>query len=239
MNDELVDAFPDPDLHPDGIIEPVGGTDPWYHFETTFTADDDMVTLLVSTMPAGVGGGDSTFIVDNISIDRASAGPVPLAGDADLDRDFDQLDLVKVQVAAKYLTVQPATWGEGDWNGAPDPGSSFDSPPAGDGFFNQLDIIAALSAGTYLTGPYAAVQAGGQAGDGQTPLIRASTARCGSTPAGTDLASVNIESASGFSGAPAENLGGTWTAAATAASSRPRSGRALGRLALAMLPSRA
>ncbi len=30
------------------------------------------------------------------------------------------------------------------------------SPPAGDGMFNQLDIVAAQQAATYLTGPYAA-----------------------------------------------------------------------------------
>ena len=42
------------------------------------------------------------------------------AGDADMDLKFDQLDVVQVQIAAKYLTGQPATWGEGDWNGAPD-----------------------------------------------------------------------------------------------------------------------
>ena len=41
------------------------------------------------------------------------------AGDADQDLDFDQLDLVKVQIAGKYLTGQAATWGDGDWNGAP------------------------------------------------------------------------------------------------------------------------
>ena len=35
------------------------------------------------------------------------------AGDADQDLDFDQLDLVQVQIAAKYLTGNAATWGEG------------------------------------------------------------------------------------------------------------------------------
>ena len=50
-------------------------------------------------------------------------------GDADMDLDFDQLDLVQVQIAAKYLTDQPATWGEGDWNGAP--GGSPGNPPPG------------------------------------------------------------------------------------------------------------
>ena len=80
------------------------------------------------------------------------------AGDADMDLDFDQLDLVKVQVAAKYLTGQAATWGEGDWNGAP--GGSPGNPPPGNGLFDQLDIISALSAGKYLTGPYAAITHG-------------------------------------------------------------------------------
>jgi hypothetical protein len=76
-----------------------------------------------------------------------------MPGDADMDLDFDQLDLVKVQVAAKYLTGLPATWGDGDWNGAP--GGKPGDPPPGDGLFNQLDIVGALGWGLYLTGPYA------------------------------------------------------------------------------------
>ena len=90
-------------------------------------------------------------------------------GDADQDLDFDQLDLVQVQVAAKYLTGQAATWGDGDWNGAP--GGSVGNPPAGDGKFDQLDIISALSAGKYLTGPYAAIATGGTASDAQTSIL--------------------------------------------------------------------
>ena len=76
------------------------------------------------------------------------------AGDADQDLDFDQLDLVRVLIAAKYLTGQPATWGEGDWNGAP--GGAPGNPPEGNALFDQWDIIAALSPGHYMTGPYAA-----------------------------------------------------------------------------------
>ena len=82
-------------------------------------------------------------------------GDMLQAGDADQDFDFDQLDLVKVQVAAKYLTAAAATWGDGDWNGAP--GGSPGSPPPVDGMFDQLDIIAALRAGNYLKGPYDAI----------------------------------------------------------------------------------
>ena len=52
------------------------------------------------------------------------------------------MDLVLVLQAAKYLTGEPTTWEQGDWNG--------------DGVFDQLDIVAALQTGNYLQGPYAA-----------------------------------------------------------------------------------
>ena len=81
--------------------------------------------------------------------------PMLQAGDADQDLDFDQFDLVRVQQAAKYVTGQSATWGEGDWNGAP--GGSPGEPPPGNGLFDQFDIIAAQQAGIYRMGPYAAL----------------------------------------------------------------------------------
>lgn len=103
--------------------------------------------------------------VEQLATDGAAAllgvtGPLLRAGDADQDFDFDQLDLVKVLAAGKYLTGQSATWGEGDWNGAP--GGTQGDPPAGNGRFDQVDIIAALAGNTYLNGPYAAVASGGQ-----------------------------------------------------------------------------
>ena len=134
-----------------------------------------------------------------------------LAGDADQDLDFDQLDLVQVQIAAKYLTGQPATWGEGDWDGAP--GGEPGDPPIGDGQFNQLDIIAALSSGVYLTGPYGAVAANGQANDGQTSVgYNAGTGEVWvDALAGSELTSINIDSATGiFTGEAAMNLGGSF-----------------------------
>ena len=133
------------------------------------------------------------------------------AGDADQDLDFDQIDLVQVQVAAKYLTGQAATWGEGDWNGAP--GGSPGAPPAGDGLFNQQDIISALSANTYLTGPYGAVAPAGVAGDGQTSVgYDPSTGEVFvDAPAGVELTSINIDSSSGlFTAESAQNLGGSF-----------------------------
>ena len=157
---------------------------------------------------------DQTLTADEVKVimDGGELGGVLLrAGDADMDLDFDQLDLVKVQIAAKYLTGQDATWGEGDWNGAP--GGEPGNPPLGDNRFDQLDIIAALSANTYLTGPYAAIKPGGQPNDGQTSIIYdVSTGEVAvDAPAGTDLTSINIDSVAGiFTGEPAQNLGGSF-----------------------------
>ena len=83
-----------------------------------------------------------------------STMPGLMPGDADQDLDFDQFDLINVQVAAKYLTSEPATWGDGDWNGGP--GGNPGDPPLGDGRFDNHDIIAALTGGVYAMGPYAA-----------------------------------------------------------------------------------
>ena len=133
------------------------------------------------------------------------------AGDADQNLVFDQLDLVKVQIAAKYLTGQAATWGEGDWDGAP--GGSRGNPPAGDGFFNQLDIVAAVAPGHYLTGPVAAIGQGGISGDDQTSLVY--DPRSGElsidAPAGMELTSINITAVGEkFIGAKPAALDGTF-----------------------------
>ena len=151
---------------------------------------------------------DNYNVVDGNGVGRGSSLQ---AGDADQDFDFDQLDLVQVQIAAKYLTGQAATWGEGDWDGAP--GGAPGSPPAGNGLFDQLDIIAALSSGNYLNGPYAAIAGGGSVGDGQTSIIYdTGTGEVQvDAPAAVELTSINIDSAGGiFTAAAAENLGGSF-----------------------------
>jgi hypothetical protein len=71
---------------------------------------------------------------------------VPLPGDSNRDRQFDQNDIVLVLQAGKYVTGQPATFEQGDWNR--------------DQVFNQLDIVAALQLGHYMQGPYAAQSEG-------------------------------------------------------------------------------
>ena len=146
---------------------------------------------------------------ENLSIPSAGGAPQLQAGDADQDLDFDQLDLVQVQVAAKYLTGQAATWGDGDWDAAP--GGAPGSPPGGNGMFDQLDIIAALAPGHYLSGPYAAV-AKHPAGSGNTTLVYDPVSGNLSVDVGaTELTSINIDSAAGiFTGDAAENLGGSF-----------------------------
>jgi hypothetical protein len=138
--------------------------------------------------------------------------PTPLqAGDADQDYDFDQLDLVHVLTSAKYLTGEPATWGEGDWNGAP--GGYAGNPPEGNGVFDQTDIVAALGTGLYMIGPQAAAQLDGRQADAQASIVyNAATGELAvDAPEGTELTSVNIDSASGiFTGQPAANLGGSF-----------------------------
>ena len=59
-------------------------------------------------------------------------------GDANRDRQFDQIDIVNVLQAGKYLTGGPASWAQGDWTG--------------DGIFNQQDVAAAWQTGAFLPG---------------------------------------------------------------------------------------
>jgi hypothetical protein len=82
------------------------------------------------------------------------------AGDANQDAQFDQLDIVQVLRRGEYLSGQSATWGDGDWDGAP--GGLPGDPPQGDGRFDQLDIVASLRHGLYLSGPYDALGGVGQ-----------------------------------------------------------------------------
>ena len=119
----------------------------------------------LSTDADGIADSDPFFFVFNFGLEEEvfEQGveafhdlllPPLQPGDADQDGDFDQLDLVRVQQAAKYLSGQRATWGDGDWDGGP--GGNLADPPQGDGRFDQLDIVAALRSDLYLTGPYAA-----------------------------------------------------------------------------------
>ena len=150
---------------------------------------------------------DLTFYREQI--ENIMVSPVLEAGDADQNLSFDQLDLVRVAQSAKYLTGESATWGEGDWNGAP--GGQPDRPPAGNGLFNQFDIIASQISALYLTGPYAADGPRDAIGGSQASVVYdAGTGELAiDVPSGVELTSINIDSAAAiFDANPAENLEG-------------------------------
>ena len=64
---------------------------------------------------------------EKLAVPEPKPGPLR-PGDANQDLSVDQLDIIQVSIAAKYLTGLPATWGEGDWDAAP--GGSIGNPPA-------------------------------------------------------------------------------------------------------------
>lgn len=143
------------------FVNPADGD---YHLSDTSSAIDAGIATLAPALdfdgkPRPIGPGY------DLGAFEAGQSTALQAGDANQDLRFDQLDLVQVQLAAKYYTGQAATWGEGDWDGAP--GGSQGNPPMGNGLFDQFDIIAALHAGVYLTGPYVAVGTSGVRRDDQ------------------------------------------------------------------------
>ena len=86
--------------------------------------------------PPSQGETSNAVSVHVADMDRDSAG------DANRDVQFNQFHIAQVLLAAKYLTGQPATWAEGDWNG--------------DGVFDQMDLIAAMQEGNYVSKLFAA-----------------------------------------------------------------------------------
>ncbi len=212
---QVIDTFGQIDV--DGTGEPWEYVDGWA-YRVDQTGPDGSTFKLEAWFFSGPDALDGeTFNDDAISpvpvgtYVGGGAGTVLQAGDADQDLDFDQLDLVKVQIASKYLTSRAATWGEGDWNAAP--GGTQGSPPRGDGLFNQRDIIAAQLANIYLTGPYGALTGKGTRGDGQTSIVydQRSGELAVDAPAGSELTSINIDSAAAiFTGSQAQNLGGSF-----------------------------
>jgi hypothetical protein len=185
-----------------------------FTFTSTDSKSGDQVTISGNddTYRSGYVGlqtsAQQVIEFDNFTITPLVEAPLQ-AGDADQDLDFDQLDLVRVQIAARYLSGQPATWGQGDWNGAP--GGSRGNPPAGDRLFNQRDIVAALQAAKYLAGPYAALAPAGS-GDAKASIQYDPTSgELGVRVGQTELTSINIDSAAGIlTGQTANHLGGSF-----------------------------
>jgi hypothetical protein len=103
-----------------------------------FTAGQELGNAVNNGVALGDidGDGDVDALVGNNGQDNHLwINTQPIAGDANRDGAFNQLDIVQILQSAKYQTGQPATWTEGDFNG--------------DGVFDQLDIVAALQTGEY------------------------------------------------------------------------------------------
>jgi hypothetical protein len=112
---------------------------------------------------------ESLEFFSQVLVASEPAPPTLQPGDADQDLDFDQYDIVRVLIAGKYLTGEPATWGEGDWDGGP--GGNPGNPPSGDGQFDQKDVVAALQTGLYLAGAVTALAPDGMVGDEQKSIV--------------------------------------------------------------------
>ena len=117
-------------------------------------------------------------------------------------------DIVAVLAGNKFETGQAATWGEGDWDGAPNDNSRYangggGTPPAGNGVFDTGDIVAALSTNTFETGQIAAVKAAGTGNGEVTVNYDAATGHV-SVDAQKNMSSISVESASG-------GFNGSWT----------------------------
>ena len=132
-------------------------------------------------------------------------------GDANLDGQFNSVDIVNVLQAGKFATNERAGWNEGDWDG--------------NALFDRHDIIVALQDGGYgqgtrsatsdvpQGGALAAIASGGGGGDGQTSIVydAVSGELSLDAPFGVGLTSINVDSAAGiFTGAAAKNLGGSF-----------------------------
>jgi hypothetical protein len=129
----------------------------------TLTTADNVTWILgnVGPLTGGSGiyelrvaaGGGVQDVGGNPMTEGATEKWVNGAGDANEDGAFDQLDVIAVLQGAKYLSGQPASWSEGDWNG--------------DRLVDQFDIILSqqTSPPHYLQGPFRAATADGPAAD--------------------------------------------------------------------------
>jgi hypothetical protein len=132
---------------PAGSVVSIGNA-----YDETGSLTEDLV-FEFSLGPTDPNSPDTVF-TGVVEYGEVVVGPALEAGDANQDLQFNFDDIFQVLARGKYETGQPASWGEGDWNGAP--GGSPGSPPTGDGLFDFDDIFASLVTGNYETGPYAA-----------------------------------------------------------------------------------
>jgi hypothetical protein len=103
-----------------------------------FTAGQELGDAATTSVALGDidNDGDLDALFANLGQDnQVWFNTQPIAGDADRDGVFNQLDIILVLQSAKYQTGEPADWAQGDFNR--------------DGVFDQLDIVAALQTGKF------------------------------------------------------------------------------------------
>jgi hypothetical protein len=103
----------------------------------SLTKDSGIYVLTLSSQASNIRDINATPIESGASVQWVSG-----AGDANVDGQSNQFDLITILQANRYLAGVPATWSQGDWNG--------------DGVFDQEDVVAALATGNYMRGQYAA-----------------------------------------------------------------------------------
>ena len=115
----------------DGTCEPAVN----YYFPKS-----DFYSILAEDLD---GDGDHDLVLANANGANVLRNDTPgeatsQPGDANLDGQFNRLDIVLVLQAGKYQSGELATWEQGDWNR--------------DQVFDRLDIVTALQAGKYSVG---------------------------------------------------------------------------------------
>ncbi|MCA9211858.1 MAG: PEP-CTERM sorting domain-containing protein [Planctomycetales bacterium] len=146
-----IDGFPiDELLGDDGLVLPVGDVEPWYHLETTVVAESDSLTLTFATFPEL--GGDSTFIIDNVSFSSPS-----VRGDYNGNGTLEAED-IDILTSAIIAGINPPGYdltGDGQLDQADrevwvtEINNTFFGDSNLDGEFNSSDFVFVFGAGQY------------------------------------------------------------------------------------------
>jgi MYXO-CTERM domain-containing protein len=150
LDGQLIEDFPGDDLL--NGIEPVGGQNDWYHFETTVVAEASSLMLRINTFAAA--GGDSTLLIDNVSFRTKSAG-VP--GDIDGNGMLDAADInaLNAAILAGNSDSRYDLNSDGNVDGldrtlwVEDLKNTYFGDANLDGEFNSADFVAVFQAGQY------------------------------------------------------------------------------------------